>query len=281
MKELKQRVAIITGAASGIGRATALALAQSGCRCALVDLDETGLEETRRLVTTAGGEAQCHLSDVSNVSQMQALAEKVLADFHAVHILVNNAGINVTASFEEHSLEDFHRVMSVNLLGVVNGCHVFLPYLREVDEAHIVNISSIFGIVGVAGQTAYSASKFAVRGFTEALEEELKGSNVGVSVVYPGCINTNIIHSATIYEENLRSEAANYFQQNGLPPDAVARRILRAIRHNEPRVRITVESYLFDWLRRLAPITGNRLANSLMQRLVGVDDITLRARRRP
>ncbi|MFU8804735.1 MAG: SDR family NAD(P)-dependent oxidoreductase [Bradymonadaceae bacterium] len=272
MKKLDGRIAVITGAASGIGRSTALALARAGCRIALVDINPEELDETRRQITEAGGKADAFITDVSDAEQMQTLADDVIGTFGAVHIVVNNAGINVTASFDDHSLDDFERVLGVNLFGVIHGCHVFLPHLRQVDEAHIVNVSSVFGIVGVAGHAAYSASKFAVRGLSESLFEELHGSSIGVSVVHPGCINTNIVSASTMYDEGLRTQAASYFQRFGVSPDVVAVRIVRAIRRNEHRVRVTRETYLLDWMRRLAPMTGNHRANRLMQRLMGIKD---------
>ncbi|MBA2665034.1 MAG: SDR family NAD(P)-dependent oxidoreductase [Bradymonadaceae bacterium] len=270
MKKLVARTAVVTGAAHGIGRATALALAEAGCALALVDLDEQGLSEVQALVEGVGREAKTYRVDVSNAGQMDALARDVVEDFGGVHIVVNNAGISVTGRFEEHTSEDFERVMGVNFGGVLNGCRVFLPHLRRADEAHLVNISSVFGIVGVAGQSAYCASKFAVRGLSETLHEELAHTRVGVSVVHPGCIQTNIVKSSTFYDDQTQPKALDYFARYGVSPGLVARRIVRAIRNNEHRVLVTREAFLLDWMRRVAPESGNRVANRIMQRMLGI-----------
>lgn len=276
MKSLHQQVAVITGAASGIGRATALHFAEAGASLALVDIDEPGLArvriEARRILGDADA-VKTYPTNVGDPDAMKALASHVHQDFGAVHILINNAGINVTAPFEAHSLEDFQRVFDVNLNGVIYGCHFFLPLLKAAPQAHIVNVSSVFGIVGVAGQSAYSASKFAVRGFSEALHEELVDTGIHLSLVHPGCINTNIVKTATIVDDGSGRSPADlieYFEKNGAPPEAVARRILQAILKKEHRVLVTPESYLLDFLRRLAPTSGNRLANRLMLRLMEI-----------
>ncbi len=271
MKTLADRIAVVTGAASGIGRATAKALAESGCQLALVDIDSHGLDETRAQIESEHSvQSICYEADVGDAEAVKQLATAVADDFGAVHIVVNNAGINVTASFDEHTIADFEKVFAVNIWGVIHGCREFLPHLRRADEGHIVNISSAFGIVGVARQTAYSASKFAVRGFSESLHEELLHSHINVSVVHPGCIDTNIIHTAQISENLPAEEMRSYFNRRGCHPQVVARRIVGAIRRNEHRVLITPETHLFDGLRRLFPTMGNRIANLVMDRLLGI-----------
>lgn len=272
MKTLDQKVVVVTGASSGIGRATARLLARHGARLALVDIDEVGLKEVEKECQKEEGfkESVRFLVDVSNREAMDELAQKVVNTFGEVHVVINNAGINVTADFEEHTLEDFDRVFDVNIYGVVYGCHYFLPHLKKSSEAHIVNISSIFGIVGVAGQTAYSASKFAVRGFSEALHEELAESSVRVTVVHPGCINTNIVKKARISDESKAPGIIDFFEKYGADPEAVGRRILRSLLKDEHRVLVTPESYALDLFRRVSPFWGNRLANRLMAIRLGV-----------
>ncbi len=275
MQTLESKTAVITGAASGIGRATAIALAEAGCHTALVDVDTDGLSETHARITSdkpaTSVRSICYEVDVGDAEAMQSLADDVVSEFGAVHIIVNNAGINITAPFEDHSLEDFKRTFDVNLWGVIHGCKAFLPYLRRVDEAHIVNISSAFGIVGVAGQAAYCASKFAVRGLTETLHEELKGTSINTSVVHPGCINTNIVDSGEFHDDDIATDVRAYFTQHGCAPDKVARRIVKAIQKNQHRVVVTAEARVLDWARRLAPTTGNHLANQAMVRILGFD----------
>ena len=275
MKRLKDRTCVVTGAASGIGRATAYAAAQAGCHLALVDIDADGLAEVQQQikgdVARDSQQLRSYEVDVGDGDAVHRLAGDVVNDFGAVHIVVNNAGINVTARFDDHTLEDFQRTFDVNLWGVIHGCRAFLPHLRQVEEAHIVNISSAFGIVGVAGQAAYSASKFAVRGLSESLHEELAPSSIGVSVVHPGCIDTNIIQSARIQDGLSADDIQSYFDNHGCSPEVVARRIIRAIERDEHRVLVTPETHFVDWLRRIFPTTGNRIANHLMSRFVGID----------
>ena len=271
MKRLTQRTAVVTGAASGIGRATALELADAGCHLALVDIDEAGLAESEQMVKRRGARTSCFAVDVGDAAAMEELAADVVEEFGEVHVVINNAGINVTASFEDHELEDFEKTFDVNFWGVVYGCRYFLPYLRQVDEAHIVNISSVFGIVGVAGQSAYSASKFAVRGLSESLHEELSDTSIGVTVVHPGCINTQIIHRARIADEELARRARAHFLSKGCRPEVVGQKIVAAVLADRHRLLVTPEAWVTDFLRRLIPTRGNRLANRMMARVLGVE----------
>ncbi len=258
MKTLRDRTAVLTGAASGIGRATALALAARGCHLALVDRDAAGLAQTASLLPAAGLRVSQHVLDVSDRAAMLALPATVKAAHGAVHLLINNAGVTTTHSFHEQSLEDFEWVLGVNLWGVVYGTKAFLPLLLAADEAHIVNISSIFGIVGIPSQTSYCASKFAVRGFSEALAEELAGTHVGLTVVHPGGIATNIAANARSADEAGKARMVRFFEKHALPPEAAAAQILRAIDRKQPRLLITREAVLGDLFKRLLPTWGNR-----------------------
>ena len=270
MSLLRDKTVVITGAASGIGRATALRVAQDGARLAIVDLNQEGLQATAREALHAGAaEARTFLTDVSDPDAVEELANTVADELRGADVLINNAGINVTASFRDHSLEDFHRNIDVNLYGVVHGCHFFLPQLLDKPQAWIVNISSIFGIVGTSQQTAYCASKFAVRGFTESLHEELADDNVDVIVVHPGCIRTNIVNQARFSDPGLADRSRQYFQRRGADPDVVARKIYAAIEDGRHRVLVTPEAHLLDLARRLLPEAGNRLANRVMGRIIG------------
>jgi len=262
MKVLKARVAVVTGAASGIGRATSVALAQKGCDLALVDVDTKGLEETARLISRLGRMATRHEVDVSDKQRMQALANEVMAAHGSVHVLVNNAGVGVGALFEHHSLEDFEWLMGINFWGVVYGCKFFLPMLLAAGEAHIVNVSSVFGFVGVPMNAAYCASKFAVRGFTETLRAELADTRVGVSCVHPGGIATNIVKNSRMNEaggfDGLQQRAINRFKRM-LPPEKAADAIVAGILHNRPRILITPEAYVIDAAKRLFPALSSEL----------------------
>lgn len=265
MKRFVDRIAVVTGAASGIGRATSLALANRGCDVAVVDVDNEGLEQTARMVEKTGRKVSRHVVDVANRSQMEALVEDVLAEHGAVHILVNNAGVSVTASFARQSLEDFEWLMGINFWGVIYGCKFFLPHLGRAEEAHIVNLSSLFGIIGVPTQSSYCASKFAVRGFTEALRCELEDSRIGLTCVHPGGIRTNIVKNARYTEERRYGSRARVLKifERAMPPEKAGDLIVQAIADNKQRLLITREAYLGDWVMRLLP---QRLSTGLLSR---------------
>jgi len=259
MRRFQDRVAVVTGAASGIGRALCEALAARGADLALVDLDEEGMAETARRVEATGRRASLHRLDVSDAARMQRLPDEVLAVHRAVHLLVNNAGVSVTASFEEQSLEDWEWIVGINFWGVVYGCRSFLPHLRAQDEAHIVNISSLFGLVGIPTQSSYCATKFAVRGLSESLWVELAGGPVGVTCVHPGGVRTRIVRSSRTADVQMKGQLEEFFEKRAMPPERAARAILRAVERRRLRVRIGPESYVGDWIKRAAPELGQRL----------------------
>jgi NAD(P)-dependent dehydrogenase (short-subunit alcohol dehydrogenase family) len=262
MRTLSDRVAVVTGAASGIGRATAVALARKGCHVALVDVSAAGLGETAELIRGEGRNASEHVADVSSKERMRALPDEVEARHGGVHVLVNNAGVSVSALFEHHTLEDFEWLMGINFWGVIYGCKFFLPKLVAAEEAHVVNISSVFGIVGVPLNSSYCASKFAVRGFSEALRAELADTKVGVSSVHPGGVATNIVKSARMNEaggfDGLHQKAVERFKSM-LPPEKAAARIVTGILKNQPRILITREAYVIDYAKRLFPAFSSEL----------------------
>ena len=173
MRNLRGRVAVVTGAGSGIGRATSIELARKGCSLALVDVNEEAMKETGALLEGIASEVSTHVVDVADRARMEALPAAVLSAHGQVDVLINNAGVSVTSDVLEHDLDDFAWILGVNLWGVVHGCRFFLPHLLAAPDAHIVNVSSLCGIVALPSQSAYSATKFAVRGFTEALRCEL------------------------------------------------------------------------------------------------------------
>jgi NAD(P)-dependent dehydrogenase (short-subunit alcohol dehydrogenase family) len=259
--KLSERVAVVTGAANGIGRALALGLREKGCHLALVDRDRDGLARLQlELHAIPNQEAiTAHVADVADRSRMEAAANEV-ADAHgAVHLLINSAGVAHEAPFQQISLDDWDHVLNANFWGVVLSCRCFLPYLAKADRAHIVNLSSLLGIVGMPGQSAYCATKFAVRGFSEALSEELRTTSVGMTVVYPGAVDTGIMRRGRGDDPEFLQRIDRWYQQHAIPPAKAASRIIRAIERGTPRLLITSEAKFGDYLRRLMPVTGNRL----------------------
>lgn len=192
------RVALITGAGSGIGRALALALAQRGCALALADRDAAGLQATAAEAARGVITVSTHVLDVTDRAALAALPDAVMANHGRLDLLVNNAGVALGGTFEQVSEADFDWLLDINFHAVVRLTRACLPHLRRRDEARIVNVSSVYGLISPPGQAAYSASKFAVRGFSNALRHELAGSNVGVSVVHPGGVATAIARSARV-----------------------------------------------------------------------------------
>jgi NAD(P)-dependent dehydrogenase (short-subunit alcohol dehydrogenase family) len=253
MQQLVDRVAVVTGASSGIGRATALALAEAGCALALVDIDEVGLAQTAASVRALGRLASTHRASVADRDAMMALPEAVIAEHGAAHILVNNAGVNLTAPFAQTSLEDFDHVIAVDLLGVVHGCKAFWPHLVAADEAHIVNVSSAAALVGMPTQSAYCAAKAAVRAFSQSLYTELGHTQVGVSCVMPGTTRTNILKSGRAADTELQERLVGLMARYAPGPQRVARAIVRAIRRRDPEVIVCPDAVALAGLQRRAP----------------------------
>lgn len=268
MKRLAGRVAVVTGGASGVGRATAEALAAKGCALALVDVNEARLAETAGALAAGGTRVSTHPTDVADAEAMAALPAAVVAEHGAVHVLVNNAGVSVTANFEEHTLDDLRWIVGINLWGVIHGCKFFLPELRKADEAHIVNVSSMFGFLGVPTQSAYCATKFAVRGLSEALYVELHDSSIGVTSIHPGGVATNIGESMRSYDDDLR-EATVAGLARSRPPEAVAKAIVRAIERDRLRAIVGIEAWIAEWMKRLMPVRTQSLLAARMGRFGG------------
>jgi short-subunit dehydrogenase len=255
--------AAITGAASGIGRALAFELAARGCDLALADLDEAGLESAaKQIMATHGRRASIRRVDVADPKQIQVFAASAIADFPALNILINNAGVALLGQFDEFEESQMAWLMDINFWGVVRGTRAFMAHLQSRPQAHIVNISSIFGIIAPPGQSAYSASKFAVRGFSEALRHELAMSNstLRLSVVHPGGVKTNIARKARsgahLRESVSSNELGDRFEQLArTSPAAAAQRIIRGIERNEPRILIGRDARYLDIIQRLRPAT--------------------------
>jgi NAD(P)-dependent dehydrogenase (short-subunit alcohol dehydrogenase family) len=269
MRDFSGKVAVITGAASGIGRALAAELAQRGCDLAIVDINDDGLQGTERLVSDAGRRVTRHVVDVSDREAMEALPETVVAAHGVVDIVVNNAGVSVAATLEDHSIEDFEWLVGINFWGVVYGSKFFLPYLRRSDDAYIVNMSSMFGLVGVPGQSSYCATKFAVRGFSEAIAAELADTPIRVLSVHPGGISTNIARATrwAASHAGLRDKTVRFFEQRTMPADKAALRIVEAMRRGRGRVLIGAEAYLTDYVKRAVPVLPPRVLDWARRRL--------------
>jgi NAD(P)-dependent dehydrogenase (short-subunit alcohol dehydrogenase family) len=254
---LSEGVAVITGAGSGMGRCLAQQLAAMGSSLALADLSGNGLSETIASLGTTKGNVTRHLVNVADETRVKAFAEEVAAQHGRATILFNNAGVALLGHFEEYSLADFRWLMDINFWGVVYGVTYFLPLLKKEKRAHIVNTSSLLGFFGAAGQSAYCASKFAVRGFTESLHHELLGSNVGVTCVHPGFIRTAIAKHAKTGEraaDTIKKESmARFARVARTDPDVAAAKILRGVEKGSARVLIGSDAYFVDIWQRLKP----------------------------
>jgi NAD(P)-dependent dehydrogenase (short-subunit alcohol dehydrogenase family) len=253
MKNFAHKVAVITGAGSGIGRALALELALRGARLALSDVDSEALDGTVASAKERGAEARGYPLDVADREAVLAHAEAVVADFGQVNLVVNNAGVALGATVEEMSFKDFDWLMGINLGGVVNGTKAFLPHLIASGDGHLVNVSSVFGFIGVPTQSAYNAAKFAVRGFTEALREEMLAARhpVGVSCVHPGGIKTNIVRHSRGGDEDKAAAAAGFEKIAMTTPEKAARTILRGVERRSGRILIGPDAYVLDAIPRV------------------------------
>jgi short-subunit dehydrogenase len=263
MTAIRGAAAAVTGAASGIGRALALELAARGCDLALADRDDAGL------ATLAAEIARAHPQkvtvrrvDVGEPQQIQNFAQAAIADHPGLNIVINNAGVALMGQFDEIDQSQMDWLMNINFWGVVHGTRAFLPHLARQREAHIVNLSSIFGIIAPPGQTAYAAAKFAVRGFSEALRHELAmaASPVRLSVVHPGGVATNIARNSRtgsgMTDNERRAQSIERFDAvaKTTPKDA-ALRIIKGIEKNQPRILIGNDARFMDLLQRFRPAT--------------------------
>jgi NAD(P)-dependent dehydrogenase (short-subunit alcohol dehydrogenase family) len=263
----RDRVAVITGAGGGIGRAIALSLARRGCHLALSDVDERGLADSVAQAAALGVRATGQRLDVTDRDAVRALPTVVQAAHGRVDLLVNNAGVALGGTFEQVAEADFDWLMEVNFHAVVRMTRAFLPLLRASDAARIVNLSSVFGLVSPAGQAAYSASKFAVRGFSNALRHELEGSSVGVTVAHPGGVATSIARSARIPAGAPPEEVARQRRRSErmlkMPAEQAGEIIVRAVERDAPRVLVGNDARCLAALERLMPVGYWRLLRRL------------------
>jgi len=270
MSEVKGRVAVVTGAGSGIGRALACELARRGASVAISDVDVTGLAETAKQLRVIGAAVHEAKLDVTDRSALLRYADEVVAEFGVVNIVVNNAGIAFTGDVEDMSFEQIERVMDVDFWGVVNGTKAFLPHLIASGDGHVVNISSLFGLLAVPGQSAYNAAKFAVRGFTEALRQEMlvNGHPVNVTCVHPGGIKTAIARNAGAVDGHDAAELAAEFDAKlaRTSPEAAAKSILRAVSGNRPRAVVGLDAKALDVMVRVLGPAYQRLVSFATKR---------------
>jgi short-subunit dehydrogenase len=257
MSFLSEGVAVVTGAGSGIGRALAQQLAAAGSALALADNRRANLQETMQSLMSKGTPVTIHELDVADESAVSVFAEDVEKRHGRATLLINCAGVSLHGNFDEVSLDDFRWLMNINFWGTVYGTNYFLPMLKREKRAHVVNVSSVFGLIAPAGQAPYAASKFAVRGFTEALRHELDGTSVFVSCVHPGGIRTPIArHSRLGAGAAVSKQEANIARFERLArtsPEVAAARILRGVERKEPRILIGSDAYQIDVLQRLRP----------------------------
>jgi len=275
VKDFTGKVAAITGSASGIGRALAFALAQRKCHVALCDVDETGLAQTAETARALGVRVTQARVDVADRAAVYAWAAQVAKDHGRVNLIFNNAGVSVTSTIEGMEYADFEWIMGINFWGVVYGTKAFLPYLKASGEGHIINISSVFGLFAQPTQSAYNASKFAVRGFTEALRQELEVQQAPVSAtcVHPGGIKTNIVRTGRYSsntngflnddEQQAKAEFERMFITSA---DEAARVILKAVENDKRRVLIGRDARAMDVVQRILPAAYQRLVVSVVKR---------------
>lgn len=268
MKTLNGKNVVITGAGGGIGRALALSFADEGCGLAISDIDSESLAQTESLVRKRGTRVFSRVLDVSDKDSMSAYPDMVMEALGSADIVINNAGVVVVASVEEHTIDDYEWLMGINFWGVVYGSKFFIPYLRKSPEAAIVNISSVFGMISMPHLSSYNAAKFAVRGFSESLSHELHGSNIRVMGVYPGGVRTDFVTKARFGStpgKKSHKEFNSIFKKYSMStPEKVAKVVIKGLKQNKKRVLVGPDAYSGDVAARLFPVS-----HGIIARLIG------------
>ena len=264
MKDFTGKTAVITGAGSGMGRYLAVLLAKGGANVAICDINEETLNGTAAMVRQYNVAVSTHIVDMGDMERIEALPDEVLSRHETVDLVFYNAGVTMSSSFAGMSEQDWNWVMNINLNGVVKATRVFLPLLKDRPEAAVINTSSIFGMIAVAGQSVYHATKFAVRGFTESLAKEFKNSPVHVHCVHPGHIGTNIVSNSRFNDEDeatfLRQdnvdidELAEMFRTGGMHPSRAAQIILDGVKRGKRRIFVGLDAKLMDLAQRITPM---------------------------
>lgn len=268
---LSGRVIAITGAGSGIGRGLALELARRGNDVALSDVDEANVRETAQQVERLGRRASARVVDVANREAMHRFATEVVAEHGRVDGIVNNAGVTVAATFADTSYEDLDWIVGINFWGVVHGTKAFLPHLVARGDGWIVNVSSVFGLIAFPTQSAYNATKFAVRGLTESLRQELAGTGVTAICVHPGGIKTNIVNKSRWKKgadgNTDRSDAARQFEKMArTTPEGAAKIIADGMERRRPRILVGADAHVIEAISRVAPVRYPRIFAALAPR---------------
>jgi NADP-dependent 3-hydroxy acid dehydrogenase YdfG len=270
MNRFEEKVAVITGAGSGIGRALALNLAKRGAKLALSDIDTDGLAETVRQAEALGADVKSDRLNVAERKAVLAYADAVVAHFGHVHQIYNNAGIAYNGDVEKSEFKDIEKIMDVNFWGVVNGTKAFLPHVIASGDGHVVNISSVFGLIAIPGQSAYNAAKFAVRGFTEALRQEMCVNKhpVKVTCVHPGGIKTAVARNATVADGQDAQTFAEFFDKRLAfhSPEMAAETIVNGVTKGHGRVLIGWEAKAFDVLARVIGPRYQRITAAVVSR---------------
>ncbi|MGH3521141.1 MAG: SDR family NAD(P)-dependent oxidoreductase [Haloechinothrix sp.] len=269
MKDFNDKVAVITGAGSGIGRALAVDLARRGARLALSGRNLANVAETAALCDKVGAQALPYVLDVADRAAVYEHADAVLADFGRVNLVVNNAGVSMTSSVTEMSWDDFEWIVGINFWGVMYGTKAFLPHLIASGDGHLLNISSMFGLAACPTQSAYNATKFGIRGFTEALRQEMRieGHPVGVSCVHPGMVKTNIARSARAGgDRDVAALADNFDRLARTSSERAAKRIVRGVQRDQAKILIGLDAYGIDFMVRALGSGYQRILSAAMKR---------------